>query len=82
VRAAAIGIALAVICVVATGIVIVRFWNDLGASDITLTGWLAMIFGVLVTLGLGVGLMALMFVSNRRGYDHRGVDADHDCRRF
>ena len=33
-------------------------------------GYVAMTLGVIVTLGLGVGLMALIFYSNRRGHDH------------
>ncbi len=32
-------------------------------------GWGAMVLGMVVTLGLGIGLMALVFFSNRRGYD-------------
>jgi hypothetical protein len=28
-----------------------------------------MVLGILATLGLGVGLMSLVFISNRRGYD-------------
>ena len=28
--------------------------------------------GVLITLALGIGLMALVFISNRRGYDEIG----------
>ena len=79
-RGAALGVAAAAFCVVAVGFVIARFWNDLGASQITLTGWLAMIFGVLLTLGLGIGLMALMFFSSRRGYDDVAADRDRNCR--
>jgi hypothetical protein len=30
------------------------------------------VFGVIVTLALGIGLMALMFISNRRGFDDPG----------
>jgi len=64
---AAVTIATAVVAAVAivTGV----FWDQLGASDISVAGWLAMGFGVIVTLALGVGLMTLMFISNRRGYD-------------
>jgi hypothetical protein len=62
--------AAAVVAVVA--VVIVAFWNQLGASQISVGGWLAMAFGVIVTLALGIGLMALMFVSSRRGYDEGG----------
>jgi uncharacterized membrane protein len=32
-------------------------------------GYVAMTFGIIVTLALGVGLMALIFYSNRRGHD-------------
>jgi hypothetical protein len=35
-------------------------------------GWIAMLLGVIATLGLGIGLMALVFISNRRGYDELG----------
>ena len=59
----------AIAVVVAVASVIAIFWNSLGASQISLVGWLAMIFGIVATLALGIGLMALMFISNRRGYD-------------
>jgi hypothetical protein len=64
---AAVAIAGAV--VVAVAAVIAMLWHRLGASEISLAGWLAMGFGVIATLALGVGLMALMFISSRRGYD-------------
>jgi hypothetical protein len=32
-------------------------------------GWIAMILGIIATLALGVGLMTLMFYSNRSGRD-------------
>ncbi len=79
-RGTALGIAAAIFCVVAVGVVIAGFWNDLGASEITPAGWLAMIFGVLLTLGLGIGLMALMFFSSRRGYDDGAGDRDRKYR--
>jgi hypothetical protein len=44
-------------------------WNLIGNSGIDLNGWIALILGVLATLAVGVGLMALVFISNRRGYD-------------
>lgn len=64
---AAVIAAIAVVVAVAT--VIANFWNTLGASQIDLVGWLAMIFEVIASLALGVGLMTLMFISSRRGYD-------------
>lgn len=33
------------------------------------SGYVAMAFGIIVTLALGVGLMALVFYSNRQGHD-------------
>jgi hypothetical protein len=44
-------------------------WNEIGAAGISLNGWIALTLGILVTLGVGIGLMALVFISNRRGYD-------------
>ena len=44
-------------------------WNVIGDSGIDLNGWIALVLGVLVTMAVGVGLMALIFISNRRGYD-------------
>jgi len=35
-------------------------------------GWGAMLAGIVLTLGLGCGLMSLVFISSRRGYDERG----------
>ena len=40
-----------------------------GGAPMSTVGWIAMTFGILVTLALGVGLMALMFYSNRHGRD-------------
>ena len=45
------------------------FWSGLGDAEISLAGWLAMGFGIVVTLALGIGLMALVFISSRHGYD-------------
>ena len=57
-------IAAAVVLII--GIVIAAEWTGIGDSDISGAGWLAMGLGVIVTLALGVGLMALVFISNRR----------------
>lgn len=46
---------------------IVRVWGE--TSGMTTYGSVAMVLGVIVALGLGFGLMALMFYSNRKGYD-------------
>jgi predicted benzoate:H+ symporter BenE len=64
-----VAVVVAVVALVAVAIVIGMFWNQLGASEISTAGWLALGFGAVITLALGCGLMALMFVSSRRGYD-------------
>ena len=46
-------------------------WFDLGEVDIGLHGMLAMGLGIVLTLALGIGLMALVFYSSRQGYDDR-----------
>jgi hypothetical protein len=40
-----------------------------GGTPMSTTGWIAMILGIIVTLALGCGLMALMFYSDRSGRD-------------
>jgi hypothetical protein len=65
-------VAIAVAVVISVAVVIALFWNQLGASQISPVGWLALGFGIVATLALGVGLMALMFISNRRGFDDQG----------
>jgi hypothetical protein len=51
--------------------VAVYLWLSLGDVEMSAEGYLAMVGGGLATLGLGVGLMALVFYSNRKGYDER-----------
>jgi dipeptide/tripeptide permease len=60
------------IVVVVIGCLIAAVWTSIGDSEITTAGWLAMGLGVVLTLALGIGLMALVFISNRRGYDEIG----------
>ena len=64
--------AIATAVVAAVAIAIAGLWSGIGDSEISLGGWLAMGFGVIVTLALGIGLMSLVFVSSRRGYDETG----------
>ena len=58
--------------VLVIGLFIAALWIGIGDSEISGAGWLAMGLGVVVTLALGIGLMALVFISNRRGYDEIG----------
>lgn len=63
------GIAVALAALILVIAVCAGLWGSVGASDISLAGWAAMIFGIIATLAVGVGLMALVFISSRRGYD-------------
>lgn len=65
---AAAGIAFAIIVIV----VMASFWAGLGDTGMSAAGWVALVLGVIVTMALGVGLMALVFISNRRGFDEPG----------
>jgi hypothetical protein len=67
-----VAVAIAGAVVVAIGLVIAELWTSIGDSEISAAGWLAMGLGVIVTLALGIGLMALVFISSRRGYDEVG----------
>ena len=64
-----IAVTIAAGAVLVVVVVIASLWSGLGESEISLAGWLAMALGVILTLGLGIGLMALVFISSRRGYD-------------
>lgn len=50
-------------------VVAVRGWASAAGTDVPAAGYLAMAFGVVVSLVVGVGLMALVFYSSRAGYD-------------
>lgn len=55
-----------ILALVAVG---VYTWRSLGPVEMGTNGYVAMILGVIGTVGLGVGLMALVFFSHRAGYD-------------
>lgn len=61
-----IAVAVFVICLVA---IVVYGWFMLRDSDMSLIAVIALAGGVLLTLVLGIGLMSLLFYSNREGYD-------------
>ena len=44
-------------------------WLRLSNVEMGFHGWAAMIIGVVMSLALGIGLMFLIFYSNRKGYD-------------
>jgi hypothetical protein len=51
--------------------VAVYLWLSLGDVEMTPAGYFALVGGGLATLGLGAGLMGLVFYSNRNGFDER-----------
>ena len=59
----------AVLFVAVVAAVAIANWSGIGDAGIDLNGWIALVLGVLATLALGIGLMTLVFISNRRGYD-------------
>jgi hypothetical protein len=44
-------------------------WTSLGGTHISGFGWFFMAMGVVVTIAVGAGLMALVFYSSRHDYD-------------
>jgi hypothetical protein len=70
-KSVGIAVAAAVVVVVVLIALMAGFWSGLGDAGMSTAGWFALTLGVLATLALGIGLMALVFISNRRGYDER-----------
>jgi hypothetical protein len=56
-------------------------WNAVSGPPMPATGYVAMTLGVVFSLVVGCGLMALLFYSNRHGYDepHQN-ERDHSNR--
>lgn len=51
-------------------------WREIGEVEISRHGLIALGLGAGATFALGAGLMALVFFSNRRGYDDRAHRPD------
>jgi hypothetical protein len=71
IAAAIAAIVVAILIVVSAG-----NWVGIGNVGISANGWIALILGVVATLAVGGGLMALVFISSRRGYDEPPSDRD------
>jgi hypothetical protein len=56
-----------------TSAVVYQGWTLANGADVPASGYVAMVLGVLVSLGVGFGLMALIFYSSRKGYDEPPV---------
>jgi hypothetical protein len=47
----------------------IKVWTAMAGVHMSGWGWLFLVLGVVVTVGLGAGLMALVFYSSRHDYD-------------
>lgn len=56
-------------------VLLLAAWLLLGfdGSGMGLHGWIAMVLGVLLTVGLAIALMAAVFASDRSGQDARAA---------
>jgi membrane associated rhomboid family serine protease len=52
-------------------------WIFVAGPPMPTVGYVAMIFGIVISLIVGCGLMALLFYSSRHGYDEP-FQSDHD----
>jgi len=62
-----------VLLLIATGVVVYFSWILANSADVPTSGYATMAFGVIVSLAVGFGLMALLFYSSRKGYDEPPV---------
>jgi hypothetical protein len=49
----------------------IHVWGQIGDIEMSIPGILAMIAGIVLSLGLGMGLMFLVFKSERDGRGHQ-----------
>jgi len=54
-----------------------RTWTSVEGPPMPVTGYVAMTLGVLFSLVVGIGLMALLFYSARHGYDEQAGEDMH-----
>ncbi len=47
----------------------VHAWGQMPGVGLSPLGWLFLVLGVVTTVGVGAGLMALLFYSSRKGKD-------------
>lgn len=58
---------------VATLVIVYFGWTSARETDVPTSGYVAMAIGVIFSLAVGFGLMALVFYSSRKGYDEPPV---------
>jgi hypothetical protein len=47
----------------------IHSWDAMSGTSISIAGWIFMGLGIVFTLGLGAGLMGLVFYSSRKNFD-------------
>ncbi len=57
----------------ATLVIVYLGWTSASETDVPTSGYAAMAIGVIFSLAVGFGLMALVFYSSRKGYDEPPV---------
>jgi len=72
-RAIAIAGCLIVASLVAIGL---YAWFSFGDMAMTTSGYIALVLGIAGTMALAIGLMSLVFFSNRYGYDDQVGGSD------
>jgi hypothetical protein len=61
-----------VLLLIAAAVIGYLGWTSTDTS-VPISGYIAMAFGVIFSLAVGIGLMALLFYSSRAGYDEPAV---------
>jgi len=73
---------LAALLIMLIGTIVVSYlgWTSAAGTDVPASGYVALALGVIFSLAVGFGLMALVFYSSRAGYDEpaRLVQEDDD----
>lgn len=60
-----------VLLILAVAVIFAVFGWTTTEADMSASGYMALALGVVLTLVVGCGLMALVFYSSRHGYDDR-----------
>lgn len=64
------------VLVAAVAVLVMWIWEGGGGSAMSVHGYIALALGAFFTFALTAGLMALVFYSNRQGYDDEVGNTD------
>lgn len=74
----AAALVVALLCILAASVWFAsRAWTSVDGPPMPAQGYVAMIIGVVFSVALGCGLMALVFYSSRHGYDEEANRDQH-----